>query len=1154
MVLTFNTNATQALVNETLQSLAYANSSDAPDTSAQIDWTFDDGNSGAQGSGGALSVTGSTTVIITPVNDAPTLTALSHNPTFTEGDADVQLFGFVTPDTIEAGQSIDELVFTVSNVTDGNYELVTLDGTTFTLADLVSGTSATNGYDYSVSLVGTTATITLTTLGATPANIANLGGSINYRNSSENPTTSDRVFTISSITDSGGTLNGGVDTSSPNLVSIVTMVAINDAPTSTDNTLSIGKNSTYIFVTSDFNYSDVDGDPLNSVKITTLETVGTLQLSGTDVTLDQVITAADIDSGLLTFTPIPDAAGGNYDSFTFSVNDGMVDSAADSTMTINVLKPITDTDLLLSTDGDVNSPSGANGLDSWTSGNILSFGGASLDFETGTTPGTTEGDFNISFSLNDFTQDGSADVRGMHYVTESITMGSGANTFNLQAGDILFATQDNETFTSSDSSTLSSQNTDIVVFRADVSGDYSSGTFTTLLDDPFGTDKIHAFTLVEQDTTIGDTVVTAGSLLAARAGSHENIYLYEASDVGTGTTIGTETLFIQGSDIGNGTQIQGLELIESNTVIGRASLASGNILLTLNNSESGIGDSALSVTENDVFYLDVSTTTLVAGSGNATANAVLLMQGNEVGLDTANEDINALSLAVAYNNPPVAVADSFTVDEGSSSNILDLAANDTDVNGDLDVSSITIVSGPSNGSLVVNADGTVSYSHDGSETTSDSFTYTIDDSVGTTSNEVVVDIAVAPVNDAPILDPIGNQNVDELSILTFTATASDADIPADTLTFTLDATSLAAGMSIDANTGVFSWTPTESDGGTTPTVTITVTDSGTGNLVDSETFTITVNDINTSPILDPIGNQNVDELSTLTFTATATDVDGAENTLTYSLDSASLAAGMHIDPSTGIVTWSPSSDYTGSLLAVTVTVTDSGTGNLIDSETLTIDVVRTSLSSSAGTSGEDSEVLPLDENIIVFDSSIGSNIDRPDTVDLLEEDVQDHIELAVDDQQVSNEYDTIDLDNLNDVFVIQQPYSELPERYMAELESLDSVNIDSSLLSVLNNHESENFYNDLDKMYKEMDENAEKAQYENDFSVEVASGITLSLTAGFVAWLFRSGSLIASLFATMPMWKEFDPVAIFTDEDEDEDEVISHEDESIEQIFEVEKS
>ncbi|MCX7261869.1 MAG: hypothetical protein NTX67_03625, partial [Burkholderiales bacterium] len=72
LTITFNSNATQALVNEALSSLTYANSSDTPPASVQINWTFSDGNSGVQGTGGALTATGSTTVNIYSVNDAPT--------------------------------------------------------------------------------------------------------------------------------------------------------------------------------------------------------------------------------------------------------------------------------------------------------------------------------------------------------------------------------------------------------------------------------------------------------------------------------------------------------------------------------------------------------------------------------------------------------------------------------------------------------------------------------------------------------------------------------------------------------------------------------------------------------------------------------------------------------------------------------------------------------------------------------------------------------------------------------------------------------------------------------------------------------------------------------------------------------------------------
>src|SRR2546422_3465560 len=69
----------------------------------------------------------------------------------------------------------------------------------------------------------------------------------------------------------------------------------------------------------------------------------------------------------------------------------------------------------------------------------------------------------------------------------------------------------------------------------------------------------------------------------------------------------------------------------------------------------------------------------------------------------------------------------------------------------------TKLSDPAHGSVTLNADGTFSYSHDGSETTTDSFTYkTYDKSTATAtphpkcSATTTVSITVTPVNDAPV--------------------------------------------------------------------------------------------------------------------------------------------------------------------------------------------------------------------------------------------------------------------------------------------------------------------------------------------------------------------------------------------------------------------
>ncbi|HEY5650101.1 MAG TPA: Ig-like domain-containing protein, partial [Acidimicrobiia bacterium] len=87
-------------------------------------------------------------------------------------------------------------------------------------------------------------------------------------------------------------------------------------------------------------------------------------------------------------------------------------------------------------------------------------------------------------------------------------------------------------------------------------------------------------------------------------------------------------------------------------------------------------------------------------------------------------------------------------------------------------------------------------------------------------------------NVAPVLDPIGPQSIDEQVELSFTATASDSDVPAQTLTFSLadGATgSVPAGATINPTTGVFSWTPTETQDGSY-TFDVVVTDNGTPNL------------------------------------------------------------------------------------------------------------------------------------------------------------------------------------------------------------------------------------------------------------------------------------------------------------------------------------
>ena len=196
--------------------------------------------------------------------------------------------------------------------------------------------------------------------------------------------------------------------------------------------------------------------------------------------------------------------------------------------------------------------------------------------------------------------------------------------------------------------------------------------------------------------------------------------------------------------------------------------------------------------------------------------------------------------------------------------------NDTDADLPNDIVTVntTPVASPQHGSLTLHSDGTFRYTHDGSENHTDSFRYQVEDAGGHTDTATVT-ILVAPVNDqSPVLQPIGDQSVDEQGTLSLTAAATDADLPSQTPSYSLDEVSLAAGMSITPE-GVFSWTPTEDQGGSSHNATITVTDDGSNpdHLTDSQTIAITVSEVNVAPVLEAIGPKAVDEQSLLSFTA-----------------------------------------------------------------------------------------------------------------------------------------------------------------------------------------------------------------------------------------------------------------------------------------------
>ncbi len=112
-------------------------------------------------------------------------------------------------------------------------------------------------------------------------------------------------------------------------------------------------------------------------------------------------------------------------------------------------------------------------------------------------------------------------------------------------------------------------------------------------------------------------------------------------------------------------------------------------------------------------------------------------------------------------------------------------------------------------------------------------TLTVTDTSGNRDTDTCMVTVNAPINRAPILNPIGDKSINEGSLLEFAISASDPD--GDHLTYSAD--NLPVGATFDPATRTFSWTPDYGQSGSYPDVHFEVTD---GYRTDTEDITITV--------------------------------------------------------------------------------------------------------------------------------------------------------------------------------------------------------------------------------------------------------------------------------------------------------------------------
>ncbi|QDO86467.1 tandem-95 repeat protein [Shewanella psychropiezotolerans] len=906
-IINLNASATPALVQTLVRALTYQNSdTDNPTTGPRnVRLSISDGD-------GGTSSNADITVSVVGSNDSPSINNLAgDNLNYSEGNGQ---------------QNIDTSAnATVSDVDSTNFDTGSLTATILTNQD---ASEDILGFDNNVTTTGLASasiTISATNIGtltnaisegndlvitfnsnATPALVQSLLRAISYENSDTlAPTESTRTIRLI-LTDGDGGSSGNIDTT-------VVVSAINDLPVGTNNNLNPNESAVLTLTTSDFGYSDPEGDSLSYITITAAPVNGILWIdtdgSGTvnnaesALASNATISKANLDANLLKYL----ANGSTSSGFTFNVNDGIGDALANNTMTLTVnprptvainqasgqADPTNNAAIIFdvlfneSVTGFDASDVSLN-LDSGMAASVTNISGSGTTYQVTAT--ITAGDGNISATVlaGGATDAGGATNKISGSTDNQITVdntgpqivSASLNTGNLKAGDTITAVLNfDETVVlsgSNSTATLDIGGTQRIATY--LSGHNSSAlsfsyVITTGEEDTDGvrlvslqTNSDTAQDSLGNSATLSFTPITEANLLVDAIAPTGYDFSIDQSIIGSNATLLSFT--ITGGTDGD-----------------TYSYTLSDGITTLN------GNGTLTGASHNVSAIDVSS----LNETTLTLSLTLTDSFGNIG-SAANDTVIKLYNAAPVMNQGTSV--SITMSEDSAPTPFSLTLNATDI----DTLSWSIGSNAANGSASVsgsNTSASINYTPTAEYFGSDSFIVAVTDGEFTTTT--TVNVTITSVNDLPTITGTPATSVKVGNLYSFAPTTTDTDAN-PSLSCTI--TNKPAWASFNSTTGVLTGTPTADDVGTNSNIIISVTD-GT-DTVSLTSFNISVIAINSAPVASN-ASVSVDEDTSLSITPSVQDAEG--DTLSYSITQPPTNG--QLSQSGSIWLYQPDSDYSG---------------------------------------------------------------------------------------------------------------------------------------------------------------------------------------------------------------------------------------------------
>ncbi|WP_420604946.1 tandem-95 repeat protein [Vibrio parahaemolyticus] len=626
----------------------------------------------------------------------------------------------------------------------------------------------------------------------------------------------------------------------------VTVTPVNDSPVAVDDTTSI-QEDTAVTIDVLTNDTDVDGDKLS------IESASVPKEQGT----------VEVVDGKLVFTPVENFNG--HAEITYTVTDGQLTDEAKVTVTVNPVNdaPTIKVDAVESITEDAVS----------TDTVIATLEVADTDTPEDQLTVSLENNSNGYFVL----------VGNEVKLTQAGVDAVNNDELNLKDLTISASVSDGVNPTANDSDSL-------VVNRVNDAPTIKVDAVESITEDAVNTDTVVA-TLTVRDTDTSEDQLTVS---------------LENNSNGYFVLVGDEVKLTQaGVDAVNNDELNLKDLTISASVsdgVNPTANDSDSLVVNRVNDaptvENAIADQVLSedfdaytIDLNEVFKdSDSSLEFSVSGNnsiqisivnGVATITPTADWNGKETITFTAKDPSGeSVNQTVDFTVAPVAdiVADKATVVEDTPT-IIKVLGNDT-FEGDGKVVSLDTNNGPSNGTVSVNPDGSVTYTPNDNYHGEDTFTYIV--TSGDVSESTTVEVNVTPVNDAPVAkDDIATTQED--TAVTIDVLPNDNDIDGDKLSIQSASVPEAQGK-VEIVDGKLVFTPAENFNGDAE-ITYTVTD---GELTDEAKVTVTVNPVNDAPTIkvDAVESITENAVSTDTVVATLTvrDTDTPEDQLTVSLE------------------------------------------------------------------------------------------------------------------------------------------------------------------------------------------------------------------------------------------------------------------------------